>query len=97
MHLQGIGQVEVLKRTTQPLRFTQVELRIGNVDHDGFGAVLLDGNPVAGFFAGPDSDMTAVIPVVPPASGRFVTLQAVSATDNYLSIDEVNVFEVICS
>ena len=89
--LQNIIKVEVIKRNGYTSRFKTVEVRIGNIDYAGSGYIHLDGNPLVGYFEGPNSNITSNFIVDPAASGRYVTIQAIQST--YLDIDEI----LVCS
>lgn len=82
--------MDVIKRAGYALRFKTVELRIGNVDHAGSGYVHLDGNPLVGYFQGPDSNLTTSYPVDPPSAGRYISIQAIEITQ--FDIDEILVY-----
>ena len=80
----------MLKRSGFVFRFKTVELRIGNTDHAGSGYVPLDGNPLVGYFQGPDSNLTTSYYLDPPVAGRFVSIQAIQTTQ--FDIDEIFVY-----
>ena len=73
--IRGIKAVEVSKRTREFTRFSQVELRIGNVDESNKGAVQLSDNQLVGFFGEGVDERIAVFHMVGQVNGRFLTLQ----------------------
>ena len=87
---QNIAKVEVIKRNAYASRFKTVELRIGNIDYAGSGYIHLDGNPLVGYFEGPDSNTTTNYILDPLAFGRYVSIQAIQSTQ--LDIDEILVY-----
>ena len=87
---QNIIRVDVIKRNGFATRFKTVELRIGNTDYAGSGYVPLVGNMLAGYFQGPDSNMTTCYDVAPPANGRYISIQALQRTQ--FDVDEILVY-----
>ena len=96
MHAQNMTMVQVLKRTEAAhasnvsTRFAEVELRIGNEDESGSGVQQLTQNPIVGLYPGANLEPLATFQLQPPASGRFLTLQILSA--NSLEIGELSVY-----
>ena len=82
--------MEVIKRNGYATRFKTVELRIGNIDYAGSEYVHLDGNPLVGYFEGPDSNITTNYALDPLASGRYVSIQAIQSTQ--FDIDEILIY-----
>ena len=86
--VRGITRVEVVKRVRLYERFSKVELRIGNVDESGKGAVQFSDNPLAGFFDEPVDERIAVFNV-DNGCGIFLTIQRLIAE---LAMAEVFIF-----
>ena len=84
VHVQKRSAENVLKR------FAEVELRIGNNDESGKGAQKLSGNKLVGFYPAANLEPIAAFELQTQASGRFLTLQILSA--NYMEISEIYVF-----
>ena len=86
--VNAIRCVEEAKRHNSYAVFKQVELRVGNSDESGEGAVKLSANPLVGYFdAAVPGEMMAVFDLEEkPASGRFLTLQQAKER---LGIDEL--------
>ena len=86
--------MEVFKRLLNSeviQRFANVELRIGNHNQSGKGAVHLTENPLVGCHVGGDLDPEPAIFVLDkPADGRYLTLQIVDGT--YLDVGELTVY-----
>ena len=72
------------------IRFAEVELRIGNNDESAKGTHQLNGNELVGFYPKASLEPIAVFELPTPATGRFLTLQILSA--NYMEISEIYVF-----
>ena len=71
------------------LRFSQVELRIGNLDETGNGLAPFSKNKLAGYY--PSGNLDPVVSFdFSPINGKFLTLQIFSNT--YLEINELFVY-----
>ena len=92
--LQNIHKVEIFKRQPNAnviQRFANVELRIGNHDQSGKGAVRLTDNPLVRVHVGGDLDPEpAIIELERPADGRYLTLQIVA--QSVLDVGELTVY-----
>ena len=83
--------MEVVKRTGFFERVFNVELRIGGVAYNsGTGYVLLDGNPLVGYYEGPDSNAAVIFQLASSVSGRYVSIQTSELT--YFDVDEIYVY-----
>ena len=80
------------KRTFGRPAFHHVELRIGNVDMSGSseGVHFGNGNPLVGFYDGPDVVNSSTYKLEPAVSGQYLTLQTIQ--HDHLLIDEIQVF-----
>ena len=89
---QGVERVVVIKRNLAgtEIRFKGIELRMGNADESGKDTVQLSANPLVGFHQGPVSDRVVIIEFFNKATGRYLTLQTIEATQ--LEIAEIDVF-----
>ena len=72
--VRGIARVEVAKRARLNWRFSKVEVRIGNVDESGKGAVQLSDNPLVGFLDEAVDEFMAVFDI-DNGCGRYLTIQ----------------------
>ena len=92
LSFQNIVEVKVIKRPLEWFQFGYIELRIGNKNMAGSGAVQFteDDNPLVGCHGPAKSDAIHEFYMTEGVSGRYMTFQRVDAW--YMAIDEVVVF-----